>query len=172
MLDVCVHHVSCEPHVLYESVHHTLLRAGCMLYVCVHHTSLLQTTCTDMWITRCACILVSGGGDQSLRHRISTARKEKAGSRLVFSLIEPNWPLPYITVRVPGLRDAWPAYRVTYCSTRPLRKYNAESPKQGSKSFNSIVKTINIADMCIIHLWYTVMVYRTRLVKDVLYCAL
>ena len=39
-------------------------------------------------------------------HRISIARKEKAGSRLVFSLI--------------GLRDA-------------RRKYNAESPKQGAK---------------------------------------
>ena len=31
-----------------------------------------------------------------LAHRISTARKEKAGSRLVFSLIEPNWPLQYV----------------------------------------------------------------------------
>ena len=32
------------------------------------------------------------------------------------------------------------------------RKYNAESPKQGSKRFNSIVKTINIADLGIIYL--------------------
>ena len=34
-----------------------------------------------------------------------------------------------------------------------MRKYNAESPKQGSKRFNSIVKTINIADLGIIYLW-------------------
>ena len=39
-------------------------------------------------------------------HRISTARKEMAGCRLVFSLIESNWPLPYSTVPVPLLRDA------------------------------------------------------------------
>ena len=34
-----------------------------------------------------------------------------------------------------------------------MRKYNAESPKQGSKRFNSIVKTINIVDLGIIYLW-------------------
>ena len=39
-----------------------------------------------------------------------------AGSRLVFSQIEPNLPLPYSTVPVPLLRDAWPAGWVTYCS--------------------------------------------------------
>ena len=49
-------------------------------------------------------------------HRISTARKVKAGSRLVFSLIEPKWPLPYCTVPVPLLRDARPAGWVTFCS--------------------------------------------------------
>ena len=49
-------------------------------------------------------------------HRISTARKVKAGSRLVFSLIEPKWPLPYCTVPVPLLRDARPAGGVTFCS--------------------------------------------------------
>ena len=34
-----------------------------------------------------------------------------------------------------------------------MREYNAESPKQGRKRFNSIVKTINIADLGIIYLW-------------------
>ena len=33
-----------------------------------------------------------------------------------------------------------------------MRKYNAESTKQGSKRFNSIVKTINIANLGIIYL--------------------
>ena len=33
-----------------------------------------------------------------------------------------------------------------------MHKYNAESPKQGSKRFNYIVKTINIADLGIIYL--------------------
>ena len=50
------------------------------------------------------------------KHRISTAKKEKAGSRLAFSLIEPNWPLPYLTVPVARLRDARPAGWVTFCS--------------------------------------------------------
>ena len=60
--------------------------------------------------------------------------------------------LPYSTVPVPGLRDARPAGWVTYCSICALRKYNAESTKQASKRFNSIVKTINIADLGIIYL--------------------
>ena len=77
-------------------------------------------------------------GKNARNHRISTARMEMAGSRLVFSLIEPNWPLPYSTVPVLGLRDARPAY---------MRKYNAESPKQGSKRFNCIVKTIHVANL-------------------------
>ena len=33
-----------------------------------------------------------------------------------------------------------------------MREYNAESPKQGRKMFNYIVKTINIADLGIIYL--------------------
>ena len=36
-----------------------------------------------------------------------------------------------------------------------MRKYNAESPKQGSRRFNSIVKTKYIADLGIVYLWYT-----------------
>ena len=34
-----------------------------------------------------------------------------------------------------------------------MRKYNAASPKQGSKRFNYILKTISIADLGIIYLW-------------------
>ena len=86
-------------------------------------------------------------------HRISTARKVKAGSRLVFSLIEPKWPLPYCTVPVPllsveGCRAIGLGHLLQY-----MREYNAERPKQGSKRFNCIVKTINIADLGIIYLW-------------------
>ena len=33
-----------------------------------------------------------------------------------------------------------------------MHKYNAESLKQGSERFNSIVKTFNIADLCIVYL--------------------
>ena len=66
-----------------------------------------------------------------------------ADSRLVFSLIEPNWPLPYSTVQaystvpVLGLRDARPAGRATYCSTVYAR-----------------VKTIHSSYLPIINLWY------------------
>ena len=80
-------------------------------------------------------------------HRISTARKEKAGSRFVFSLIEPYWPLPYST-RVEWCQAGGLDHLLQY-----IRKYNAESPKQGSKRFNSAVKTINIANLGIIYLW-------------------
>ena len=34
-----------------------------------------------------------------------------------------------------------------------MREYNAESPKQGRKRFNSIAKTQYIADLVIIYLW-------------------
>ena len=39
-------------------------------------------------------------------------------------------------------------------------KYNAESPKQGSKRFNYIVKTINIVNLSIIYLCFQVFNYR------------
>ena len=35
-----------------------------------------------------------------------------------------------------------------------MRKYNAESPKQGRKRFNSIVKTIGFDHLVIIYLWH------------------
>ena len=34
-----------------------------------------------------------------------------------------------------------------------MRKYNAESPKQGSRRFNFIVKTKYIDDLGIVYLW-------------------
>ena len=40
-----------------------------------------------------------------------------------------------------------------------MRKYNAESPKQGSRRFNYIVKTKYIDDLGIVNLWSTVSVY-------------
>ena len=83
-------------------------------------------------------------------HRISTSRKEKAGSRLVFSLIEPNWPLPYSTLPVPGLRDARPAGWVTYCI---ICASTMEEPKTEQQRFKYIVKTSNISDLGIIYLW-------------------
>ena len=67
-------------------------------------------------------------GPVCLLYRISTARKEKASSQLLFSLRPAGW--------------------VTYCS-------KCVSTKQGSKIFNSIVRTINIT-----HLGYNLsMVY-------------
>ena len=72
-----------------------------------------------------------------------------AGCRLVFSLIEPNWPLPYITVPVPLLRDARPAGWVSCFS---LCASTMPRAKQGSKRFNYIVRMINIADLGIIYL--------------------
>ena len=52
------------------------------------------------------------------------------------------------SVLVQQLRDARPVGWVTESAS----EYNAESPKQGRKRFNSIVKTINIADLGIIYL--------------------
>ena len=43
-----------------------------------------------------------------------------------------------------------------------MRKYNAQISKQGSKRFNSIVKTINIADLGIIYLWLVVFIQFLR----------
>ena len=39
-----------------------------------------------------------------------------------------------------------------------MLKYNAESPKQGSRRFNSIVKTKYIDDLGIVYLCYMVIV--------------
>ena len=51
-------------------------------------------------------------GCHGLHHRICTARKEKAGRWLVFSLIEPNWqpavPCQYQDWGMPGLRAGSP----------------------------------------------------------------
>ena len=48
---------------------------------------------------------------------------------------------------------ARPAGWVNCFSICALCKYNAESPKQGSKRFNYIAKTKYIADLGIIYLW-------------------
>ena len=53
------------------------------------------------------------------------------------------------TVPVWQLRDAMPAGWVTQFQC--MREYNAESPKQGKKRFNSFVKTTNIAYLGIIY---------------------
>ena len=57
----------------------------------------------------------------------TVARLEKAGSRLVFSQIDPNWPLPYITVPVPLLRDARPAGWVNCFSIRESTMPSAQN---------------------------------------------
>ena len=64
-----------------------------------------------------------------------------AGSRLVFSQIEPNWPLPYSTVPVPLLRDAWPAGWVNCFSICVSTMPRAQKAKDDRKRFNSQVKT-------------------------------
>ena len=90
----------------------------------------------------------------SLCHRVSTAREEKGWGQCFFRQIEPNGPLPYSNVPAPRLRDARPAGWVTYCSTY-MREYNAETPKQGRKRFNSIANMIHFSYLPIIYLWYT-----------------
>ena len=59
------------------------------------------------------------------------ARSEKAGSRHVFNQIESNWPLPYITVPVPLLRDARPAGWVNCFSTSEYARVQWREPKTG-----------------------------------------
>ena len=89
------------------------------------------------------------------KHRIITARKEKGWRRHFFHQIETNWPLPYSTMAcmpVPRLREARPAGLVTYWLLQHMHKYNAKSPKQDRKRFNSIVKTIHIFYLPIIYL--------------------
>ena len=45
-------------------------------------------------------------------------------------------------------------------------EYNDESPKQDRKRFNSIVKTINIADLGIIYLWSTLYTIQKSIPKQ------
>ena len=68
----------------------------------------------------------------------NTARWEMGGGRRFFSQIEPNFPLPYCSV-VDGCYRL--AGRVTCCSIcASTVQYNTESPKRGSKRFNSQVR--------------------------------
>ena len=93
-----------------------------------------------------ACLVFIRGID-GLDHRISIQQEGKRGGRGLFFLqIEPNWPLSY-------LRDAEPADWVICFSICTLYKYIDESPKQGSRRFNSIVKTTYMADLGIVYLW-------------------
>ena len=50
------------------------------------------------------------------------------------------------------MRDARPAGWVTYWLLHYMREYNAESPKQGRKGFNSIVNTIYFSYLPITYL--------------------
>ena len=65
-------------------------------------------------------------------HGVSTPRGEKGGGRRIFYQFEPNFPLPYCPV-VEGCQAGGLGHLLQY-----MRKYNAESPKQGSKRFNYI----------------------------------
>ena len=83
--------------------------------------------------------------------RNNTARSEMAGSQLVFTQIEPNWPLRYSTMPVPRWRDAgW----VTYIAVQYMRVQSREPAIQGSKRFHSIVKTIHLSYLPINYLWF------------------
>ena len=84
----------------------------------------------------------------SQTYRISTARKEKAGSRLVFRQIEPNCPLSYSTVPVLQLRDARAGLPIAVYA-----RVQCRDPKQGRKRFNSMVKTIHSSYLPAIYLW-------------------
>ena len=69
---------------------------------------------------------------------------EMADSRLVFSLIEPNWPLPYSTVPVLG----WglPGRR----AGTPLAVYvqvQCREPKTGQQKVQLYCEDINIANL-------------------------
>ena len=73
------------------------------------------------------------------------------GATLLPCQIEPNWPLPYNSYQyngwgMPGRRAGSPV------SVLYMREYIAESPKQGSKRFHSIEKTIGFDHLVIIYL--------------------
>ena len=97
----CVSHVC--PHVS------TALPQGRRYWLCL--LKAFRGTCANIPSAQFQDKLPNG-----LNPKINNARSEKAGSRLAFSQIEPNRPLPYSTVPVPWLRDARPAGWVTYCS--------------------------------------------------------
>ena len=86
----------------------------------------------------------------SYRQRVCTSRGEMGGGRLFFH-VKLNLIDPCRTVRasttVEGCQAGGLGHQFQY-----MREYNAESPKQGRKRFNYIVKTINIADLGIIYL--------------------
>ena len=81
--------------------------------------------------------LICEDGDMGkrLEHRITKARKEKGWGRLFFPQVEPARPAGWVTLQ------------------QYMREYNTDSPKQGRKRFNSIVKTIHFSYLPIIYLW-------------------
>ena len=83
---------------------------------------------------------------ETILHRISIARREKerGGSSSSFKL---NLTDPCSTWGMPGALGQLFQYK---------RKYNAESLKQGSRRFISIVKTKYIANLGIVYLCYFV----------------
>ena len=88
------------------------------------------------------------------QQRVCTSTGEMGGGRLFFH-VKLNLIDPCRTVRasttVEGCQAGGLGHQFQY-----MREYNAKSPKQGRKRFNSIVKTIDIADLGIVYLWSSV----------------
>ena len=62
-----------------------------------------------------------------------------------------TWLTPAVqcaSTTVEGCQACWLGHLLQY-----MRKYNAQSPKQGRKRFNSMVKTIYFSYLSIIYLW-------------------
>ena len=83
--------------------------------------------------------------------RVCTSRGEIGGGPLFFhvklNLIDPCRTVRAST-RVEGCQAGGLGHQFQY-----MREYNAESPKQGRKRFNFIVKTINSSHLPLIYLW-------------------
>ena len=89
--------------------------------------------------------------NKKLKKKERKNNKRAKGKRA--SLLHSNWTLltPAINCRagttVGGSQASGLGHLLQY-----MRKYNAKSPKQGRKGFNSIVKTINFSYLPIIYL--------------------
>ena len=94
----------------------------------------------------CRTVRRDSGVEKGSNHRISIQQEGKrGGGRLFFLQIEPMWLTPAV------LEGCWAdglGQLFQY-----MRKYNTESPKQGSRRFNSIVQTKYIANLGIVYLW-------------------
>ena len=91
----------------------------------------------------------------------NTARWEKGVGQRFFCLTEPTFPLPYCNV-VAGCQADGLAHLLQY-----MREYKDESPKQGSKRFNSQVRRnalpIWVHNLSMVDL-YQVTEYHTKIV--------